>query len=75
MLSFVAELKVLGSFFISSRSCDFVNMFSFGIKSGKVVRYHVSDRRRDPCLRSALTQASSICLSLAWTALESAAFS
>ncbi len=50
------------------------NMFSFGIKSGKVVRYYISDGGRS-LLTSALTQASSICLRLAWTALESAAFS
>jgi hypothetical protein len=43
MLSFVAELKVLGSFFSRIKQLGLGNMFSFRIKSGKVVRYHVSD--------------------------------
>ena len=49
-------------------------MFSFGIESGKVVRYQVSYGGLI-LFTSALTQASSIPLSLAWTALESAEFS
>src|SRR6266481_6917244 len=74
MLSLVAELKVLGSFLASSSSWDLVTCFPSGLNPAKSSAI-MFPTAAESLVTRALTQASSICLRLAWTALESAAFS